>query len=366
MSTEIDAGAEQLIAATRTRAIGAGLDPNQYEQVTSTLTELAAWTPTLTAVALEHARSGESAEQGGHLVTAGESHLAAARWAHFATCWPNPDRDAHAQAAGLSAGSYRAALRFLDPSAVWIESQSGSAPFVGVLRHPPGVVTPPLVLLICGLDSSKEEFHYVAEALLRRGLAVFAFDGPGQGQLAASTVIEACYETVVAHVLDTLTTTPALDVDLTRVGIVALSLGGFYGLRAAAAEPRVRALVTVSGVSVLPWDALPSDVRDTLVQRIGDVSAARRFADAVDAAAAAASVAVPLLVVAGEHDPIPTLEQAQSVVAAAPHGHLHTVAGGDHLAANRHWLWLGMTTDWLVDQLADQVDDAASNASASS
>jgi hypothetical protein len=36
----------------------------------------------------------------------------------LASCWPNPDRDAHADAVRLSAAAYQRALALIDPSAV--------------------------------------------------------------------------------------------------------------------------------------------------------------------------------------------------------------------------------------------------------
>ncbi|WP_228011404.1 alpha/beta fold hydrolase [Nonomuraea phyllanthi] len=76
------------------------------------------------------------------------------------------------------------------------------------------------VVVVPGLDSSKEEFHDVAAALLRRRLAVFAVDGPGQGVLAATTTVRADYHHVIGQVIDAL--------GLHGVGLVGLSFGGYY------------------------------------------------------------------------------------------------------------------------------------------
>lgn len=46
---------------------------------------------------------------------------------------------------------------------------------VGTLRRPP------LALLLPGLDSVKEEFYSWENVFLKRGLATFSLDGPGQG-----------------------------------------------------------------------------------------------------------------------------------------------------------------------------------------
>lgn len=342
---------DELVTANRSRAVGAGIDPNQYEQVTSRLMTVGEWTPAFRAAALEHRERADAARDAERHVSAGEAYLHAARWSHFATCWPNPDRFTHAMSVADAAGDYREALSELDPAALWIERRTARAPFVGVLRRPRGLSKPPLALIVCGLDSGKEEFHYVSEALLARGMATFAFDGPGQAELSATTTIEPEYDRVVAHLLDTLAGEKNLDIDHGRVGVVALSLGGFYGVKSAAADARVRALVTVSGVCSLTWETLPSVVIDTLIQRTGSEQAARAFAATVDSVRLAKDLTVPLLVVAGGQDPIPTAAEAQRVAAASPYGELHLVPEGDHLLANAQWQWLGRAGDWLAERL---------------
>jgi alpha-beta hydrolase superfamily lysophospholipase len=342
---------QELAAATRSRAVGYGIDPNEYEVATRALTEPADWTARLTQLAESHAKAGDRAARAGHLATAAAELLSAARWAHAATLWPGADRAAHARGAALAAASYRRSLGITDPAATWIADTAGDAPFAGVLRRPPGITSPSLVLLVSGLDSSKEEFDYVTSALLDRGLAVLAFDGPGQGELAASTVIQPRYENVITHALDTMAERGDLDVAASRAGVIGLSLGGYYAIRGAVFDPRIRAAAIVSGVSALPWASLPDLVTETLTRRCGDAAAAREFAGSVDAAQLAARVAAPLLVIAGGCDPIPTPAQARSVAASAARGEFRCVEDGDHLIANRQWQWISLAADWLADHL---------------
>src|SRR5437588_11913090 len=53
----------------------------------------------------------------------------------------------------------------------------------GVLRKPWHTPKPPVVILVPGLDSVKEELHIYGDDFLRRGMAVLAIDGPGQGEM---------------------------------------------------------------------------------------------------------------------------------------------------------------------------------------
>ena len=53
-----------------------------------------------------------------------------------------------------------------------------------------------------GLDSAKEEMHSNEQVFLDRGIATFAFDGPGQGEAEYDLPIHPAYEEPVAAVLD--------------------------------------------------------------------------------------------------------------------------------------------------------------------
>ena len=60
--------------------------------------------------------------------------------------------------------------------------RSTAAQVVGNLRRPRDVDKPPLVVLIPGLDSTKEEFFHWEDVFLARGMATLSLDGPGPGR----------------------------------------------------------------------------------------------------------------------------------------------------------------------------------------
>ena len=90
------------------------------------------------------------------------------------------------------------------------------------------------VLLHGGFDSLIEEFAAIWERIADAGYEVFAFEGPGQGA-AIELGLPHDWERPVAAVLDHL--------ELERVTLVGLSMGGWWALRAASREPRVTAVV---------------------------------------------------------------------------------------------------------------------------
>ncbi|MEU4579221.1 alpha/beta fold hydrolase [Nonomuraea sp. NPDC023979] len=324
--------AADFAAANLSRATGAGLDPHEYLRVTGEMTDLDQWGEAFMRAAREHvARAGQAATA----ISTGEHLQAAARWFHFATLGPN--RQSALAAAEADAAMERA-LELLEPQARRIEGPG----FTGWLRGPADAAA--TVVVVPGLDSGKEEFHDLVIALLRRGLAVFAMDGPGQGALAATSTVRADYHHVIGQVIDTLRPR--------NVGLVGLSLGGYYVAESAARESRVAAAVTVSGPFRLHWDDLPPPVRDLLIQRAGGEEAARRFAGQVDVSALAPQITCPLLVIDGGQDVIPGVTNGEPLARLAPHGHYLCLPHGDHLLGNARPDWLATAADWISGALA--------------
>ncbi|MFF4383722.1 alpha/beta hydrolase family protein [Kitasatospora sp. NPDC001547] len=334
------------VQENRPRAHGAGLDTYEYDRVTAPLTSPRDWPAACRAVGHRYAATAARAAAEGRAVTAGEAYRSAARWYHFAGLLPHPDRAAAAEAAGEADEAMRRALALLDPGAERVEGEG----FAGWLRRPAaGGGAAPVVVVVPGMDSGKEEFHAVAEALLARGVAVLAVDGPGQGVLAAAGAPEPEYHRVVGRALDALAGRPGLD--LARAAVIGLSLGGYYAAESAAREPRLRAAAVVSGPYRLDWDGLVPFVTATLAQRCGGYEAARAFADRVDLTALAPGITVPLLVVEGGEDRIPGVTPATALAERAPAAELLLVPHGNHLLGTALPDWLPATADWLTEKL---------------
>ncbi|MDQ0956535.1 pimeloyl-ACP methyl ester carboxylesterase [Streptomyces sp. B4I13] len=321
----------EFTAAQWTRATGAGVDPHEYQRITDGLTSVADWGPAFLRTGHRYLQRAEDA---GSVRSAGEYLLAAARWFHLATLAPYAE--AH-RAAVESDHALSRALTILEPGARRVSGEG----FTGWLRGPSDA--PGTVFVVPGLDSAKEEFLDLVSALLDRGLAVFAMDGPGQGVLAAGTTFVPDYERVVGRAIDAL--------GVTRIGLVGLSLGGYFAARAAALDPRVAAVATVSGPFRLEWEALPPPVRDIVAQRAGGAGAAQEFVQHVDLAALAPRIAAPLLVVDGGQDVIPGVTNGEFLARLAPHGTYLSVPHGDHLLGNARPDWLPHLSDHIAHTL---------------
>ena len=110
---------------------------------------------------------------------------------------------------------------------------------------------PPAVVFFDGLDVTKElqYFRGVAE-LVRRGISVLVMDGPGTGEAIRfrKIYLRHDYEYAGSAALDYLER--RRDVNAKRVGVMAISLGGYYASRMASMDRRYKACVAWGAI----WD----------------------------------------------------------------------------------------------------------------
>jgi 2,6-dihydroxypseudooxynicotine hydrolase len=299
-----------------------------------------------------HEKQAVEARDRGHQRTAGEAFLQAAICHHFAKfVWTlDPARNrAETQAA---VRTLYAAHALLDPSAERIEAEGA----VANLRRPHGDEPAPLVVLIPGLDSTKEEFFRWESVFLDRGLATLSVDGPGQGETGVHTTIRPDYEVAVTAVLDALV--GRTDLDLERVGAAGVSLGGYYVVRAAAFEPRLTAIAGVSGPfdAAAQWDSMPSLTREAFTHHTGaaDEAEARARAGALNLDGVAERVAQPCLVVTGKRDRVIPWEQTERIARAVPKAEWVLYQEGTHVCNNIPFKYRPLVADWMADQLRGQ------------
>ena len=349
-----DASVTSAIAHWGPRFTAQGVDPNDFARVTGTLERWEDWLGAWSANGDLHAGLARQAEDRGWLRTAGEAWARAAVSYHFGKFVWMLDMAAHDAAAGRAVAAMGEAHRLLDPAAERVEVAFGGAAMVGNLRRPPGVARPPLVLLIAGLDSTKEEFFTVENIFLARGMATFSLDGPGQGESARTLKIRPDFEAPVAAVLDVLCKRPDLDGD--RVGVLGVSLGGYYGARAAAFEPRIRAVVVSGGCydyGSLIRDRAPHSFA-TFAYGCGAATREEAYevAGRMSLAGVAGRIAQPMIVVFGKRDRLVPWQHAARVAAEAPHADLWMFDEGNHVCMNLTYRWRPQAADWLAGQLA--------------
>jgi pimeloyl-ACP methyl ester carboxylesterase len=248
------------------------------------------------------------------------------------------------------------AHRLLDPTAERVEAPLDGAAVVGNLRRPARADRPPLALLIPGLDSTKEEFFLLENLFLARGMATLSLDGPGQGEAGYALPLRHDYEVGVTAMLDALDGRD--DLDLARVGALGVSLGGYHAPRAAAFEPRVRAVAGISGPFCFGalWDELPELTRETFVHKSGaaDAEDGRRRALELDLDGVLERLEVPALFVTGKLDRLIPWESTRRQAEAAPRGEFVLFEDGNHVCANVPYKARPLVADWLAERLTER------------
>jgi len=209
------------------------------------------------------------------------------------------------------------------------------------------------VLLLPGLDSTKEEFFRWENVFLARGMATFSLDGPGQGESGFTTRIRPDYEAAVTAALDGLAGRD--DVDIDRVGAAGVSLGGYYAPRAAAMERRVKAVAGVSGAFNFGecWEGLPALTKETFQHHSGarDADDARARAYELDLAPVIAELDRPGLMITGKLDRIIPWEQTKRIADEAPATTFVLYDEGNHVCNNIPFLYRPLVADWLRKEL---------------
>jgi 2,6-dihydroxypseudooxynicotine hydrolase len=349
-----DARVEAAIKNWAPRFTSQGVDYNDFVRTTGGIETWDQWLDAWCATGDMHATLAREAEAGGRSLTAGEAWVRAALSYHFAKFVWMLDLDRYRAAADRAVSALYAAHAHLDPAAERLEMRLDGKPMVGNLRRPAAADRPPLVLLLPGLDSTKEEFYHWENVFLKRGLATLSLEGPGQGETGYRTHIRPDYEVAVTAALDALS--GRSDLDLGRVGVAGVSLGGYYAPRAAAFEPRIKAVAPIGGPYNFGecWDGLPDITRETFIHHsgTGDEAGAREAASWLSLAGVAGGISQPMLVVFGKLDRLIPYQQAERLAAEAPNATLVMYEEGNHVCNNLPFKYRPLVADWLQETLA--------------
>jgi pimeloyl-ACP methyl ester carboxylesterase len=198
---------------------------------------LRAWT----ALTDQLVGQAEEAEKGGHTRTAGQLYFRASNYlaqAERMLAHSDPQRvPTYKRMLEIAQKAFDTHSPSVSRVAIPYEGTTLPAYFSAA----PGVGPKPVIVLVNGLDSTKEHMYasdFWAE-LAARGISCLMLDQPGTGEalrlqgLTARIDTEAWAGAAVDH-LET-----REDVDAGRIGIVGWSLGGYYAPRAAAFEKRL-------------------------------------------------------------------------------------------------------------------------------
>ena len=348
----VKANGSQEIRTLYPRLIHFGMDYGDLTQISVDPHDWASWSRAVVDQGRKYEAGAEEAWINGRKVSAIEWWGRASIHFHYAQLRLFDSKEKREHQADCRRNFSKIAPH-IDPEAVRLEVPYGSALLPGHLRvaHPGA----PCVILIGGLDSTKEvELHFFAEIFLKRGNSVFLFDGPGQGEMCERLPMTADFNEAVSAVIDHLTANPL--VGTREFGVFGVSFGGYLACRAAAADSRVNACVSLGGF----FDS-------RIFERLSPIAVAtvRRafgFDETGDLGPIAPQVTLeplrgcmdrPLFVVHGRNDFLVDMAQvaALSDWACGPK-RVWIMDEAEHVCTNRFSECLPEIGDWMSEQLA--------------
>jgi pimeloyl-ACP methyl ester carboxylesterase len=128
----------------------------------------------------------------------------------------------------------------------------------------------PLIVVLHGMDDTKEEHLSTELCLVEAGFSVLTIDGPGQGEalFIDGRTWPPDFHRVVSAAIDAVADDSRIDVS--RVGLVGISWGGFWAYKAAAVESRVRAIFDLGGpIDAARFKVLPFFLKSKFCQALG-------------------------------------------------------------------------------------------------
>lgn len=254
-----------------------------------------------------------------------------------------------------------------DVEAVEVPYLDGSLP--GYFVTGKGTGPRPTVIVIDGFDITRELMLFrMADQAVARGLSLLVMDTPGVGEALRERGMPARPDTEVpvGACVDYLLTRPGVDSE--QLGLIGVSLGGYYAGRAAAFEKRIRATVLWGAI----WNAGtnfrrmyggPANQRPAppgqllWVTGTDDVESGLAVLDGFSLESIADQIQGSLLILHGAHDHVISPDDARKVAAAATSAdvtlHIRDVdeGGVQHCQVDAMPDALDEIFDWLNTQL---------------
>lgn len=315
------------------------------------------WPVEWSNVAREYEDRGEDALSRGQLVTAGLHLRRAALTLQFAQFVATEDERQREEIHRKQVAIYGRAARFLLPPAERVDLPGELFTASGYFRMPAQRQAVGAVVLIPGLESTKEQFTTLEPHFLARGLATLSLEGPGQGETWYQTPFRdhlygQCMRRAGEFLDDRCPAIPR--------AVLGTSFGGYLALRHAAALPGLAAVVDLAGpYDVTDFDRLQDVTRQSLRHFVGaesDIDAKEMLAS-VNLSGALSTLSVPALVVHGDQDTIIFPTHAERIAEGLPKlATLWMISGGNHGCNNVHTWLRPAVADWTAERLRSAVD----------
>jgi pimeloyl-ACP methyl ester carboxylesterase len=194
------------------------------------------WCQVWTDMAQSYEERGREQEELGNCENARRNYMLA--FTYYRIAWfPLPNTSATKTAYRLSVDNYLKAASFYDSPfekiVIPFAGNEGEGKEIPVyLRKPKDVERPPILINQPGIGVAKEFLSNVEPSFLERGIATLAMDMPGTGEspVTGATNAERLYDAIITYIQT------RDDLDGSRVGLMGMSLGGYWAAKAAHTE----------------------------------------------------------------------------------------------------------------------------------
>ena len=309
-------------------------------------------------------------EEAGHHLSAGRKYLRATLYYSAAERFLNNRDPRKLETYKKFLSSFKKAIQLRREPVEWVEVPFKDSSLPALFVPALGGGKAPCMIHFDGFDVMKETIYSrVGSEYRRRGISLLIVDHPGVGEALRMRNMYSGPDTEVpaAACVDYLETRS--DVDPERIGIIAVSLGGYYAPRAAAFEKRLKCCVAWGAI----WDwgqiwehrlsghtkHLPVPLFQlTWVLGKDTDEEALEVTKKMTLEGVADKITCPLLVVHGENDRQIPLWHAEKTIEAAVNSpkrelKVFTSAEGgvEHCQADNQTLFIDYATDWIAEVL---------------
>jgi len=320
-------------------------------------------------------------EEAGRFLSAGRKYVRSSIYYFTAERVISHQDDRRIQAYQKALTTFKKGLQLKKEPVEWVEVPFQGKSLPSLFVKAPGNGRLPCTVHYNGLDSMKE-FIYLSEAeeFRQRGISLLIVDHPGVGEALRLRDMYSGADTEVsaAACVDYLETRD--DVDPDRIGIAALSMGGYYAPRAAAFEKRFKCCAVLGAF----WSI--KDLRDRMekgqdlelmgkghsdnlstpasqdhflwVFGINSLEQAEKLIEEFTLEGVADKITCPLLIVHGENDRQIPLDHAEKTIEAAINSprkelKIFTLAegGAEHCQVDNRTLGIDYIADWIAEIL---------------
>ncbi len=317
-------------------------------------------------------QAAQTAEAQGHKFTAASNYLRACFYYQIGDHARQPKDHIAMAAYQKSLDCFRKFAALSDrPRIEVVELPSPHGAFAAYYIHAENATDKraPCVVRFGGFDTQKEiQYLRGVPDLVRRGFSCLLVDGPGQGEAIRFRGMHMRHDFDIAGsaALDYLATRD--DVDMQRVAILSMSLGGYYAPRCAAMDPRFAACIAwgpiwdyhqtwVKRLQKIKEAALPVPAEHLLwACGVETYDAALKKLEGFKSGAIADKVTVPFLLLHGAEDAQVSTADAEKLFNAIASKdktmRVFTADEGGAQHCQRDYLTLACDTvaDWLEDR----------------